>query len=190
MSRRLPTWLIFLIAFAAIQAAWEGVRPTMLGRQWVEGLLVPASAQLLSWVQPQATVQVRGRKLQSPRGGITVQRGCEGMEFMAMGWAALLTLALSGRRPARPVAASPDVHRAALALAIPHLRRLGLAWLVVTAGVLALATLRLASLMWCRMVWPDALGLWHGMLTPVLMVLGTAALCAPWLRPVTRPAAA
>jgi len=51
-------------------------------------------------------------------------------------------------------------------------------------------TLRLASLMWCRMAWPEALGLWHGLLTPVLMVLGTAAMCAPWLQPASPSATA
>jgi hypothetical protein len=43
--------------------------------------------------------------------------------------------------------------------------------------------LRLASLMWCRVAQPESLAMWHGLLSPLLMVLGTAALCAPWLRP-------
>jgi hypothetical protein len=29
---------------------------------------------------------------------------------------------------------------------------------------------------------PESLAMWHGLLSPLLMVLGTAALCAPWLR--------
>jgi hypothetical protein len=171
VTRRLPPWLIFLLSFAALQAAWEGVRPSSVGRQWVEGVLVPASATVLRWAQPDLPVQVQGRKLHSPSGGITVQRGCEGMEFIAMGWAALLTLSLGARH-------APNNNSIAT-----RLQRMSLAWLVVTTGTVALSTLRLASLMWCRMAWPEALGLWHGLLTPVLMVLGTAALCAPWLRP-------
>jgi hypothetical protein len=156
--------LIFLLSFAALQAAWEGVRPSSVGHLWMEGALVPASATVLRWMQPDLPVQVQGRKLRSPLGGITVQRGCEGMEFVAMGWAALLTLGLSGRNASSESSARTIASR---------LQRIGLAWL------------RLASLMWCRMAWPEALGLWHGMLTPVLMVLGTAALCAPWLRPTS-----
>lgn len=172
--RRLPPWLIFLLSFAALQAAWEGVRPSHIGRLWVEGALVPASATVLRWARPDLPLQVQGRKLRSPSGGITVQRGCEGTEFIAMGWAALLTLALSGRHA--PADASPRTIAS-------RLQRMALAWLVVTTGVVALSMLRLASLMWCRVAWPESLGLWHGMLTPVMMVLGTAALCAPWLRP-------
>jgi exosortase/archaeosortase family protein len=156
----MPPWLIFLLSFAAFHALWEGVRPSGLGRAWIEGGLVPASAQVLRWVQPQWQVQAQGRKLRSPTGGVTVQRGCEGMEFVALGWAALLTAGYSRQA----------------------LRRPALAWLTITAGVILLAVLRLASLMWCRVAQPESLAMWHGLLSPLLMVLGTAALCAPWLR--------
>ncbi len=156
----MPPWLIFLLSFAAFHALWEGVRPGALGRAWIEGGLVPASAQVLRWVQPQWQVQAQGRKLRSPTGGVTVQRGCEGMEFVALGWAALLTAGYSRQA----------------------LRQPALAWLTITAGVILLAVLRLASLMWCRVAQPESLAMWHGLLSPLLMVLGTAALCAPWLR--------
>jgi exosortase/archaeosortase family protein len=156
----MPPWLIFLLSFAAFHALWEGVRPSAMGRAWIEGGLVPASAQVLRWVQPQWQVQAQGRKLRSPTGGVTVQRGCEGMEFVALGWAALLTAGYSRQA----------------------LRRPALAWLTITAGVILLAVLRLASLMWCRVAQPESLAMWHGLLSPLLMVLGTAALCAPWLR--------
>jgi hypothetical protein len=162
----MPPWLIFLLSFAAFHALWEGARPSAMGRSWVEGALVPASARLVQWAQPKWQVQAHGRKLQSPGGGVTVQRGCEGMEFVALGWAALL----AATRSRQPSPRHP-------------LRSLAFGWLMVTTGVVTLAVLRLASLMWCRVALPDALGLWHGLLTPVLMVLGTAALCAPWLRP-------
>jgi exosortase/archaeosortase family protein len=89
-----------------------------------------------------------------------VQRGCEGMEFVALGWAALLTVGYSRRALQRPA----------------------LAWLTITAGVVLLAVFRLASLMWCRVAQPESLAMWHGLLSPLLMVLGTATLCAPWLR--------
>jgi exosortase/archaeosortase family protein len=156
----MPPWLIFLLSFAAFHALWEGVRPSALGRAWVEDGLVPASAQVLRWVQPQWQVQAQGRKLRSPTGGVTVQRGCEGMEFVALGWAALLTVGYSRRALQRPA----------------------LAWLTITAGVVLLAVFRLASLMWCRVAQPESLAMWHGLLSPLLMVLGTATLCAPWLR--------
>jgi hypothetical protein len=38
----MPPWLIFLLSFAAFHALWEGVRPSGLGRVWIEGGLVPA----------------------------------------------------------------------------------------------------------------------------------------------------
>jgi hypothetical protein len=183
----MPPWLVFLLSFAAFHALWEGVRPSDLGRSWVEGVLVPASAQLVQWAQPHWQVQARGRKLQSALGGVTVQRGCEGMEFVALGWAALL--AASRHRPSAPLPQRqplPGSSMEEVASPLPGpLVRQGLAWgwLLVTTGVVALSILRLASLMWCRVAQPEALGLWHGLLTPVLMVLGTAALCAPWLRP-------
>ncbi len=183
----MPPWLVFLLSFAAFHTLWEGVRPSDLGRSWVEGVMVPASAQLVRWAQPQWQVQARGRKLQSAMGGVTVQRGCEGMEFVALGWAALLAASChrksATRRPNHPMPGSL-MDELPSSVQGPHARQ-GLAWgwLLVTTGVVSLSILRLASLMWCRVAQPDALGLWHGLLTPVLMVLGTAALCAPWLRP-------
>ena len=147
---------VFLLAFAALQLAWDAVRGGTLERLVIHnGTVQPASA-LVNLLTPDVHAEAKGFAIYASGGGLNIQNGCEGMEAL------FLLLAAFAVAP------------------IPRRSR----WIGLLLGipvVFVINQARILVLFYAYRIdhsWFDPL---HSMVTPIVVVLLIASYFYVWL---------
>lgn len=165
-TRPLLRFLLFFISvFFLLQWAYQAMLDTAVYRFYLETLTVRPSALLIHWLAPEDGVLARGHRLVWPGGGLSVYKGCDGMEVMQLLLAAFVAMAGPWRQ--RLVGAS-----------------LGLLLIYV------LNQARIVGLYWAarhERAWFELL---HGMLGPLLIIALTTLFFAWWTGRDAAPRAA
>lgn len=148
---------LFVGIFAVLQWGWSELRGTAVERWVIDTMTVGNAAKVIATLDPAVGVSASGSRLVAPGGGINVLNGCEGIEVAFLLFSALVVAPLSWRE-----------------------RLLGIA--AGTIAIFALNQARIVALFYAfrndRVLF-DTL---HGMVTPLLMVVGAALFFAFWLR--------
>ena len=155
--------VIFMLAFGGLNAAWQGLDGSDLHRRVIDlGVVAPAAA-LCRTVTPDLAVHAAGNQLRGAGAALNIVNGCDGMETLFLLAAGFLVAPLSWRD-----------------------RLLGLcAGIPIVYG---LNMLRILALFYAFRSDAQLFDLLHGIVTPVLMVIGVAAYYFVWLRRNAGPA--
>lgn len=76
--------LLFIGAFLVLQWIYQALLDTTVYRFYLETLTVKPSAAWVQWMAPDDNVLARGRRLVWSSGGLSVYKGCDGMEVMQL----------------------------------------------------------------------------------------------------------
>jgi exosortase/archaeosortase family protein len=86
-AKPLPVWasaFIFLAVFFFLQTGYDLCRGTAFEHFILGDMTVVPTAALINLITPEVGVKAIGNQLNAPGGGITVLKGCEGIEVMFM----------------------------------------------------------------------------------------------------------
>jgi exosortase/archaeosortase family protein len=148
-GRRKP-WVIaaiFTVLFIALQVAWIAARGSGFERWLIEDVSVRSSVTLIQVLTPDIGATAHGPSIIAPGTRLNVLNGCEGTEILIPLIAALLAYPLARRT-----------------------RIIGL--LAGTAWVFALNQARMLGLFYAFRDDPVLFGHLHGLVTPLLLILG------------------
>jgi exosortase/archaeosortase family protein len=148
-GRRSP-WAIaaiFAVLFIVLQAAWIAARGSGFERWLIEDVNVRSSVTLIQMLTPGIGASARGPSIVAPGTQLNVRNGCEGTEILIPLLAALLAYPFTWRT-----------------------RLFGL--LAGTAWVFALNQARVLGLFYAFRDDPVLFGHLHGLVTPLLLILG------------------
>jgi exosortase/archaeosortase family protein len=98
-ARRHPMRLlfIFLMAFFAMQYAWESCRGTAVERVVIDDLTARPAAWLIDRIWSGQGVTAQGHRLVSPHGRLNILNGCEGLEALFLLLAAFMAYPFTWR---------------------------------------------------------------------------------------------
>jgi exosortase family protein XrtM len=148
--------LIFVAVFAILQMAYGAAEAQPLRAFMVNELTVRPAAWLLGSLDPATQVWAEGSRLRSPRGGVNVLQGCEGVEVVFLLFAGLACARLPWKR-----------------------RLTGM--LVGVAVVFILNQLRVLSLFYAHLTGPSLFDAVHGAIGPLVMLLLTVLFFLYWI---------
>ncbi len=148
--------LAFVIAFGTLQLGWQATEGCAFQRLAINiGVVAPAAA-IARLLTPGLGAYASGNHLREPSGGINIVTGCDGSETLFLLAAGLLVAPLPLGMRLRGIAVGLPV-------------------------VYALNQARILSLFYAHRADPGLFNLLHGVVTPILMVLGVAAFYYLWL---------
>jgi exosortase/archaeosortase family protein len=159
-AKPLPLWgsaLLFLGVFFVLQMSYDLSRGSSFEHFVIGDLTVVPTAAVINTLTPEVGVKALGNQLRAPGGGITVLKGCEGVEVMFMLAAAFAAVAMPWRR---------------------RFTGLGLGLLLV----FGLNQCRLVGLFYAYRSDPSLFNLLHGFLAPIAMVIVVALFALFWLQ--------
>jgi len=148
-GRRSP-WVIatiFTVLFIALQVAWIAARGSGFERWLIEDISVRSSVTLIQMLTPDVGASAHGPSIIAPGTQLNVRNGCEGTEILIPLIAALLAYPFRWRT-----------------------RLFGL--LAGTAWVFILNQARVLGLFYAFRDDPALFGHLHGLVTPLLLILG------------------
>jgi exosortase/archaeosortase family protein len=160
-AKPLPLWasaLLFLAVFFVLEIGYDLGRGSSFEHFVIGDLTVSPTAAVINVLTPDIGVRVSGNQLLAAGGGITVLKGCEGIEVMFMLVAAFAAVVMPWRR---------------------RLAGLGLGLLLV----FCLNQLRLVGLFYAYRSDPWLFDLLHGTLAPIALVMAVATFFLLWLQP-------
>jgi exosortase/archaeosortase family protein len=146
----------FLTLFATLQLFYGSAKGTWVERLVIDQATVQTAAWLINTLDPAIGVQSSGSRLRAPGGGINVLNGCEGTDVAFLMIAAMLV--------------APQSWRARVA---------GL--LVGTALVFVLNQARVVTLFYAFRTDKALFDTLHGIVAPLLLIIGAAAFFMIWL---------
>jgi exosortase family protein XrtM len=151
-ARRSPGAIvvIFLVAYAALQALVIAAHGSALERWIIEQAGVRTSVTLIGWLTPRIGATANGASIIAPDATLNIRPGCEGTEILIPLFAALLAYPFSWRT-----------------------RVFGL--LMGTGWVFVLNQARILGLFYAFRADPELFGSLHGFVAPLLLILGVAA---------------
>jgi exosortase/archaeosortase family protein len=155
----------FVLLFAGFTVFWQALAETPLLHAWIERVVVPAAAFVLSGVAMLfglGTVAAEGARLVGDAAVLTVLPGCEGSDAMLLVAAAVLVAPRSGAQ-----------------------RLLGL--LLLGGAVFALNQARLAALLWALAEDRALFDRLHTLWLPLALVGASVGLFLAWLGATAPP---
>jgi exosortase family protein XrtM len=148
--------VFFLALFATLQLLYGSAKGTWVERLVIDQATVQTAAWLINTLDPAIGVQASGSRLRAPGGGINVLNGCEGTDMAFLMIAAMLV--------------APQSWRARVA---------GL--LVGTGLVFVLNQARVVTLFYAFRTDKVLFDTLHGIVAPLLLIIGAAAFFMIWL---------
>ena len=137
--------LLFVLLYAALQAAYQALRGSATGRWLIDAATVAPAATLIGTVFPHDGVLAQGARLVWAGGRLQLLAGCDGFEVLALFVPAVLVAPVAWRR--------------------------GLAMLVLgTALIWSLNQLRLLALYAAYRHWRDGFDALHAVWGPLVML--------------------
>ena len=148
--------ILFAFVFSVLQLTWQASTNLEISRSFIEKAVVAPAAFAVNLLTPDAHATAVGSHLRSPRGGINIINGCDGMEILFLLIAGFAAAPLNGRARLYGILAGiPLVH--------------------------VLNQARILALFYSSRSNPPLFDALHGFITPIVLVLAIAAYFYTWL---------